>query len=178
MKQIVAIVVMLLLGSLLGCNNSDNELKSHKPLSKKRLQEAFIYANKSAIRVESEMIDNYIERHQWEMKQSLSGLRYSIYSKGEGRRAEKGLVCKLKYTIGLLDGSICYSSEEDGYKEFVIGKGNVVSGLEEGILLMAVGDKAVFVIPSHLAYGLIGDQDKIGSKASLVYNIELLELGE
>ena len=78
--------------------------------------------------------------------------------------------------IRLLNGETIYRSENKGIKEFLIGKGGVESGLEEGILLLHQGDKARFIIPSHLAFGLLGDSDKIPEKASLVYDVELIKI--
>jgi FKBP-type peptidyl-prolyl cis-trans isomerase len=69
-----------------------------------------------------------------------------------------------------------YDAERDGLKSFLIGKGGVESGLEEAILLMRKGDKARLVIPSHLAWGLLGDQKKIPPRTAIVYEMELLNL--
>jgi FKBP-type peptidyl-prolyl cis-trans isomerase FkpA len=76
----------------------------------------------------------------------------------------------------LLNGDLAYSSGQTGPKEFEIGHGGVESGLEEGILLLHVGDHAKFIVPSHLAFGLLGDQNKIPQRATLVYDIELVKL--
>ena len=57
-----------------------------------------------------------------------------------------------------------------------LGSGGVESGLEEGILLLKLGDKARFIIPSYLAHGLSGDQDKIPPKATLIYTIKIIDL--
>ena len=51
-----------------------------------------------------------------------------------------------------------------------------VAFLEEGILLLKEGDRAKFIIPSHLAFGLLGDMKKIPAKAVLVYDIELIKI--
>ena len=59
---------------------------------------------------------------------------------------------------------------------FRVGNATVISGLEEGILLLRQGDRAKFIIPSHLAYGLIGDQNNVGSKTTLVYDIDLVKI--
>jgi peptidylprolyl isomerase len=110
------------------------------------------------------------------MKESGSGLRYLIYEEGTGISSEKGMLASLAYTIKLITGDVVYTSEKNGPLSFIIGKGEVISGLEEGILFMNVGDKAKFIIPSHLAYGLVGDGNFIPGKATLIYHIELLSL--
>jgi FKBP-type peptidyl-prolyl cis-trans isomerase len=103
-------------------------------------------------------------------------LRYLIYKKGKGEKAGKGKIAVIGYTLRFLNGNLCYSSDKEGLKEFKIGYGNVESGIEEGILLMHVGDRAKFIVPSHLAFGLLGDQNKIPQQATLVYDIELVKL--
>lgn len=60
----------------------------------------------------------------------------------------------------------------------LVGKDNVEAGLHEGIQLMHVGDQMRFILPSHLAHGLTGDQSKIPPLASVVYEVELLELSD
>jgi FKBP-type peptidyl-prolyl cis-trans isomerase FkpA len=112
------------------------------------------------------------------MNETGSGLFYSIYEKTEGEHASKGKIALLNFNISLLNGKEVYSSDEKGVIEFEIGKGNVESGLEEGVLLMKTGEKARLIIPSHLAHGLSGDHDKIPEKATIVYDVELIKLIE
>ncbi|HIN39955.1 MAG TPA: FKBP-type peptidyl-prolyl cis-trans isomerase, partial [Flavobacteriales bacterium] len=69
-----------------------------------------------------------------------------------------------------------YSSDIDGTKGFVAGKGEVEDGLDEGVFYMQTGDKAKFILPSHLAYGLMGDGDKVPSHSVLVYDVELIDI--
>jgi len=57
-----------------------------------------------------------------------------------------------------------------------LGSGNVESGLEEGVLLMRVGDKALMLMPPHLAHGLTGDGDCIQRRAIILYDIELVSI--
>jgi peptidylprolyl isomerase len=112
------------------------------------------------------------------MTQSGSGLYYMIYKKGQGMAVSKGMIARVSYEIKVITGDVVYSSAEDGPLSFLVGNGEVISGLEEGILLMNVGDKAKFIIPSHLAYGLVGDGKRIPAKTTLIYDIELISLTE
>jgi len=135
-----------------------------------------IEVNKHLVKTENQEIEDYIKRYNWDMKQTKTGLRYMIYKHGKGVKAENGKTAKINYTVELINGDMCYSSEKDGPKEFIIGKRNVEAGLEQGILLMRVGDRAKLIIPSYLAFGLIGDQNKIPKKATLIYDINLIEI--
>lgn len=156
---------------------SEQENKS-KSLDKKVVKQHLERANKHLVKVEEQNIRDYISRYGYDMKETGSGLFYEIYKKSDGQKAAKGKIASLNFDISLLSGKEIYSSEKEGLKEFLIGKGGVESGLEEGILLMKTGEKGRFIIPSHLAYGLLGDLDKIPEKATIVYNIELISLKE
>ena len=95
---------------------------------------------------------------------------------GDGPKAQEGKVARIQYTLSSITGSIIYSSDENGPMEFLIGSGGVESGLEEAILLLREGDKAKIIIPSHLGFGLAGDDHKIPPKATLIYDITLLSI--
>jgi len=160
--------------TLVSCNQSTNSEKRSEELP--NLEEPLLNANKQAVKAEQEQIDNFISRYKWQMQETGSGLRYAIYKKGTGPKAETGKVAIMNFTVKLITGEEVYSSKKDGVKEFLIGKGGVESGLEEGILLLHVGDHAKFIIPSHLGFGLLGDQNKVPPKSTLIYDIELLDL--
>lgn len=132
--------------------------------------------NRQFMRDESAQIDGYAERKGWEMTTTGTGLRYMIYEKGTGPRAAAGMRAEVAYVVSLLDGTVVYTSEESGPVEFLIGQDNVESGIHEGVTHMHVGDKARFILPSHLAHGLTGDQNKIPPRSSVVYDITLLGL--
>ena len=145
-------------------------------INKKEVEKSLMKVNKKMVKSEDEQIEDFITRYSWEMKKTGTGLRYMIYKHGSGALAAKGQVAKVNFIVSLLNGEVCYSSDAEGPKEFQIGKGDVESGLEEGILLLKTGDRVKFIIPSHLAFGLLGDTGKIPAKAALVYDIELVEL--
>jgi FKBP-type peptidyl-prolyl cis-trans isomerase len=166
-------VVLMILAAFTQCRQDSGSFKKHDHAS---LEEPLIKANKEAVRLENEQINDYISRHKLEMQTTSTGVRFSITKKGIGARVEPGKTVKLDYTLMLLTGDTVYTALKDGPLVFEVGKGQVITGLEEAILLLRVGDHAKFIIPSHLAFGLIGDQKKILHKASLVYDLELISM--
>lgn len=142
----------------------------------RELQDAFIESNIYLIELEEEVIDDFLARYGWEMHQTGSGLRYRIDRQGEGPPASYGNLAVIEYDVFLITGDKVYSSREPGPKSFTVGRGGVESGLEEGILLLNKGAKATFIMPFHLAHGVPGDGDKIPKRASIIYQIELIEL--
>ena len=136
-------------------------------------EETLLSTNRYIIQKEVERIGNYVERRGWDMDTTKSGLWYMIIEKGTGPDAVKGKIATIEYEISLLDGTVCYSSEQTGLKQFAIGSGGVESGLEEGVLLLNEGAEAIFILPPYLAYGITGDQKKIPLNASLVYYLRL-----
>jgi FKBP-type peptidyl-prolyl cis-trans isomerase FkpA len=133
-------------------------------------------ANSILIDAEKQDIEDFIQRHGWSMKSTGSGLRYMIYEEGKGPEASKDKTAIFHYTLRLITGDVIYSSRNGQPSDFVIGRGGVESGLDEGIQLLRQGDKARLILPSHLAHGVPGDGVKIPLRAILVYDIELLEV--
>ncbi len=106
-----------------------------------------------------------------------SGLRYKMIQKGNGKKAENGKVVSVHYSGQLEDGKVFDSSYTRKKPiEFPLGQGNVIEGWDEGIALLQVGDKARFVIPSHLGYGSRGAGGVIPPDATLIFDVELMDV--
>jgi FKBP-type peptidyl-prolyl cis-trans isomerase len=110
------------------------------------------------------------------MMETGTGVRYMIYEKGSGATANSKDVVLIDFDIKLLDGTLCYSSRQTGAEQFVVDYDNVESGLHEAIKYLHQGDKAIIIIPSHRAFGLAGDMDRIPPFSTVVYNISLIEI--
>jgi peptidyl-prolyl cis-trans isomerase A (cyclophilin A) len=110
-------------------------------------------------------------------KKTESGLRYQIIQEGSGVKAEKGKNVSVHYKGQLSDGTVFDSSYKRNEPiDFPLGVGQVISGWDEGIQLLKVGDKARFVIPSHLGYGSRGAGGVIPPDATLIFDVELMNV--
>lgn len=119
-------------------------------------------------------MDAYERSHRMAFTKTLSGVRYYVYkSSASGDSIRKGSVVRLKYKLYLLDGTLCYSSDQDGIKEVMVEEGNLESGIHIGLQYLKRGDKALLMIPSHLAHGLLGDFRKIPPQMPILYDVEV-----
>lgn len=106
-----------------------------------------------------------------------SGLRYQIIQKGDGKKAEKGSDISVHYKGQLDDGTVFDSSYQRKQPiDFKVGVGQVIRGWDEGLQLLQVGDKARLVIPSHLGYGAQGAGGVIPPNATLIFDVELMDV--
>ena len=106
-----------------------------------------------------------------------SGLKYKILVSTKNKKAVNGNNVKVHYTGKLMDGNIFDSSLRRNLPfEFKIGEGRVIRGWEEALQILRVGEKASFIIPSNLAYGPRGAGGVIPPNATLIFEIELLEI--
>jgi len=96
---------------------------------------------------------------------------------GKGAAAKTGDTVSVHYTGTLLDGTKFDSSRDrDEPFEFKLGAGMVIKGWDEGVVGMKKGGKRRLTIPSELGYGKAGSPPKIPPDATLVFDIELLEI--
>ncbi|SHH40000.1 peptidylprolyl isomerase [Winogradskyella jejuensis] len=110
-------------------------------------------------------------------EETASGLRYQILQKGDGKKAKKGNMVSVHYKGQLADGTVFDSSyKRNAPLDFQVGVGQVISGWDEGICLLNVGDKARLVIPSDLGYGSAGAGGVIPPNATLVFDVELMDV--
>lgn len=152
----------------------DNNTINPADIKQSEYKEPLIRVNKHLVQQDIDRIENFAKRRNWNIKEAGTGFYYDIYEHTADDSVKEGEQVNINYTISLLDGTLCYTSDSLGVKSFIVGQGGVEAGLEQGIKLMRYGEKARFIIPPHLAYGLLGDDNKIPPRSIIVYQVELL----
>jgi len=106
-----------------------------------------------------------------------SGLVIEDLTVGSGAEAKTGDTVSVHYTGTLIDGSKFDSSLDRGTPfTFTLGAGQVIQGWDEGIAGMKVGGKRKLTIPPELGYGAGGYPPVIPGNATLIFEVELLEI--
>ncbi|MDA3928379.1 MAG: FKBP-type peptidyl-prolyl cis-trans isomerase [Prolixibacteraceae bacterium] len=104
-----------------------------------------------------------------------SGLQYKVLTEGNGPKPKASDKVKCHYHGTLVNGTVFDSSVERGQPaEFPVN--GVIGGWIEALQLMTTGSKWRLFIPAHLAYGDNGAGGAIGPKATLIFDVELLEI--
>jgi FKBP-type peptidyl-prolyl cis-trans isomerase len=161
---------------LFSCTQSPPEEQKNNIQSSANLKKQLERVNKIQTYSEASQIEDYLSRYHYPVDTTPTGLRYYIYKKNEGMQPVKNSIVEISYKVMLLDGTVCYSSDSTGNLEFQLNKTDLPVGLQEGLLLMKTGEKAIFIAPSKLGYGLTGDGANIPPNAVLSYNVELLKI--
>jgi peptidylprolyl isomerase len=106
-----------------------------------------------------------------------SGLQYIELTAGTGPAPKPGDTVSVHYTGTLTDGTVFDSSYKRGEPiKFPLGRGRVIPGWDEGIALMKKGGKARLIIPPQLGYGAQGAGGVIPPNATLVFEVELVDV--
>jgi FKBP-type peptidyl-prolyl cis-trans isomerase len=167
---------VLIIAFIFSSCSSEKKQEENIAIDEHLLRKQLENVQKPVIRMENDIINSYIKQHQLKLNSTGTGLRYIILKENKkGKKIQTMDVVRLNFKIYLLDGTLCYSSEKDGNKLVKVDYDNVETGLHEGLKLMHTGEKALFILPSHLAHGVVGDNNKIPPKSPLKMEIEVLD---
>lgn len=159
----IALIPLVLLG---GCGGDP---PAAPPAPRDLVQE-----NRDAVRLEDRDIDLYLRRHELQTVQSGTGVHHQFVRDVPGEPIRAGEWAKVNYCMELLNSDTAYTSKPGEPESFLVGMDNVESGLHEAIQRLSPGDSAIIIIPSYRAHGLIGDQDKVPMRSTVVYRIGLV----
>jgi len=177
MNKYFIILFVIAITAFVSCNDNDKHVVTYQPkeINDDGIKDTLIRTNKFLLAKDKERIESFILRKNWNMKTSSTGLWSEIYYKTDNEKLVAGNIITINYRIELLNGDLCYSSDSTGSKNIKLGKSGEISGLEEALLQMRIGEKARFIMPPYMAMGVLGDRNKIPGRSSLVYDIEVIK---
>ena len=160
------------------CNNNETKQIDVSPKTDQEnnelIKNQFIKANQQLMQKENDEMDYYAKSHQLNFTRTGSGIRYFVYKPSiKGDSIKDNMQITLNFTLKLMDGTLCYSSKTEGSRTFFIGHEDIESGIHKGLKYLKRGDKAILLIPSPLAHGLLGDFNKIPPQMPIVYDVEV-----
>lgn len=170
--------IILVLSSLFCfsfCNNPEKPKAVTYKVNKQNLKDQFVKANQLVVQKETDEMDYYARSHKMNFVNTDFGLRYYVYAaSAKGDSIKDGDEITIEYMVSLLDGTECYSSKNKGPKTFKVGHEEIESGIHQGVKFLKKGDKALIMIPSHLAHGLLGDMKNIPPQRAIIYDLQIL----
>ena len=150
------------------------DAKSFRPVEAFKCFES---TRKDRIAKQKSIIESELIKISQGFEKTETGLRYRILKNGSGVKAKRNSFVSVHYEGQLTDGTVFDSSYKRNQPiEFKLGVGQVIAGWDEGVLLLKVGDKARFVIPSSLAYGDLGAGGVIPPNSNLIFDLELIDV--
>ena len=170
-RNSVSVLCVLL---LLACSNRRQDPFEGK--SQQQVREELQDMNRVLAKKEQVRIRRFIEQRDWPMEESHTGLHYWIYEPGEGDSIRSGDIVEVQMIVSLLNGDTCYHYERYGSERFKVERANVESGLQEVVQYMRPGGRAQVILPSHLAHGVAGDQNKIPPRSTVVYDLRVVSV--
>lgn len=158
-KRSLALVVVVIIMSLAACGSEDEPLRE-EPGGDDGVATGPVVCTQDEVTTES-------------------GLKIEDLECGEGDEAGSGDVATVHYVGTLEDGTKFDASRDHGQPfSFTLGGGDVIAGWDEGVQGMQVGGKRTLTIPPELGYGAAGAGDVIPPNATLIFEVELLEIEE
>lgn len=166
---------VLLLLFLFSCkvDTQKDEIDKRRDLM---VEQKLMEINKYMVKRNRDLIENFIRRTGWKIEQIAAGVWYGPVEYGSGLKPEEGDLVLISYRLKLLDGKSIMYVPPSNPETFVIGKSEVISGLEKGVSRMRENEHARLILSPQAAYGTFGDMEEIPPSAILIFQIHLLKV--
>lgn len=169
-------IFLLFFGMLFA--NSCHEPEARRPIRKTSgsFMKESVVRNKKLIAGEEKVIDSIIKSNpEKKYFASKKGYWYTYENRNEvdTLRPQRGDVAFFEYEINDLKGNVIYTALELRPQDYLVDKQEILIGLRDGIKLMRKNEKVTFLFPSHLAYGYLGDKNRIGPNTPIMCTVIL-----
>ena len=171
------IIVLIVLLALVSCANP----KPRKPIShtgRMDMSQSISY-NKKLFSLEKKAFQTVIEKdtlHHYIDSRQGYWYAYELEKPLDTIKPTKGDEVIFTYDVKAINGELIYTQQELGKQTYRVDQQDFMQGIQEGIKMMKVGEKIIFLLPSQKAYGYYGDENKIGTNRPLIVSVILLEI--
>tara|TARA_B110000003_G_scaffold276509_1_gene323422 strand:- start:14178 stop:14708 length:531 start_codon:yes stop_codon:yes gene_type:complete len=170
-------IYFIFLMTLVSCKNQD----ARRPITVSKTYTLASTVNffREINKVEERKIENYIKKDSlFDYNKSPNGFWYQYITKidSDSNTPKKGDLVEISYEILDLNNRILYSKETIGIREYIIDKEDFILALQIGVKLMKEGETIKFIIPSFNAFGVLGDENKIGMNTSIIITLTLINI--
>jgi len=172
-KLVLLFFILFFLGSC-------QEEQARRPVSRSSgtFMKESVIRNKKLIAAEEKIIDSIIKNNP--DKTFLASKKgywytYEIQNQSDTLRPKRGDVAFFEYEINDLYGNVIYTALELRPQKYLVDKQEIMMGLRDGIKLMRKNEKVTFLFPSHIAYGYLGDKNRIGPNIPISCTVTLTD---
>ena len=169
---------LLFFGMLFAIGCQDSEARRPIQQASGSFMKESVVRNKKLVANEEKLIDSIIKSNPTkEYLASKKGYWYTYELKNETDtlRPKRGDVAFFEYEINDLKGNVIYTALELRPQDYLVDKQEIMIGLRDGIKLMRKNEKVTFLFPSHMAYGYLGDKNRIGPNVPIICTVTLTD---
>jgi FKBP-type peptidyl-prolyl cis-trans isomerase len=164
------VFVGLLIGSVtISCRKQAPQLPSNKVSAVDTNALFVLEMNKELALKEDSILKVYVSQSDALYEKDELGFWYRITKRTNGVWGSELKNCSFDYKMKLLNGEVLLEES----KQAVLGRKELIVGLEEGLKLLRKGDEATFIIPWYLAHGMKGDETLVPPYTSLIYEVKI-----
>ncbi len=158
---------------LSACSDPAPQVPNNK-IERTPASDCLMEMNREFAAIEDSLIRAYVDSLHLNVTTTPSGLRYYITNAGTGEKAGATDDVTYRYTVSQLDGTKC-DKVTDVVRTVNLEKGELDRGFREALKILSVSESGVFLMPSFLAYGVIGVPNCIPPWTPVVCEITLIE---
>lgn len=128
---------------------------------------ALVQVNERLIESEDSLLKDYVSKSDSNFVKHETGFWYKINQRAAGTKPKANVSCSVNYSVYTLGGDFLFRKDE----AIVVGKKQIIKGVEEALLMMHPGEKATLIVPWYLAYGMKGNPKEVDLYTSIVLYI-------